>query len=201
MTALAAPARKRKVPAFLIYETMDGRDLYYKGYKSVLNKKTTLEGIMGASGLQSIIITFLMEVLFKIPNRKKYHITTGESGLHIDHRNNLANDIGVYDKQVLTPDLINTKYISVAPTLAIEIDIKADYSDPQDAYYVQQKTQKLLDFGVEKIVWVFSGTQKIMVATPNENWQIMDWSKDINLIDGISANIASYLKEEGIQVS
>ncbi len=28
--------RKRKVPAYLIYETLNGKPLYYKGYKEVI---------------------------------------------------------------------------------------------------------------------------------------------------------------------
>lgn len=193
-------SKAAQIPDYLIYEIMDGKPLYYKGYQQVLKKKKTPEEIIGASGLQSIIIVYFLDVLLQGLDRKKYRLVTGEAGVHIDHKNNMANDAAVYYRSVLTPDKITTKYIDVLPKLAIEIDIKADISSPEDADYVQRKTQKLLDFGTEKVIWIFTHTQKVMVAPKGQDWHIVvDWNKEIELIDGLFFNIGNYLSEEGIQ--
>jgi hypothetical protein len=41
-----------------------------------------------------------------------------------------------------------------------------------------------------------SDNKKIMVATKGENWLVIDWHKEIEIIDGISFNIGKYLKEQ-----
>ena len=64
--------------------------------------------------------------------------------------------------------------------------------------YTHTKTQRLLDFGAQKVIWITTKTQKVTVATPNENWQIIDWNKDIELLEGHAFNIGQYLEEEGI---
>ena len=62
----------------------------------------------------------------------------------------------VFEKNKLTPDKISTQYTDVPPKLAIGIDVKADLSDPKTHNYVQRKTQKVLEFGTEKLIWIFS---------------------------------------------
>jgi hypothetical protein len=37
-----------------------------------------------------------------------------------------------------------------------------------------------------------------MVATPGNPWQTMDWSNDVEILDGISFNIQHFLTERGI---
>jgi hypothetical protein len=48
-----------KVPSTLIYEMDEGKPIYYRGYKDVLNKTKTLEQIMGTSILQSLLIELI----------------------------------------------------------------------------------------------------------------------------------------------
>lgn len=195
-----SPRVTRKIPESLIYEVMDGEPLYYKGYMEVVSGKKTIEEIMGSSTLQSLLVEYVNRILFKGLDESLYRIFSSETGVHINHRTNMANDIAVYEKSVLTPDKINKKYADVPCKIAIEIDIKADLSKEKDYGYVQKKTQKLLDFGTEKVIWIFTETQKITVATANENWQTMDWHKDVELLDGLTANIGKYLDREGIKM-
>lgn len=195
------PKRRRKVPEALIYEIMDGEPVYYKNYKQVLAGKKTLEEIMGASTLQFYILNYLVRLFARCFDEEIYVIATGEAGVHIDHRNNLANDLALYEETVLTPEKINKHYADIPPVLAIEIDIKADLEKPADADYVQRKTIKLLNFGTEKVIWIFTETQKIMIATPNEDWRIIDWNKDIELTEQQSFNIGQYLQKKGITLN
>lgn len=191
--------RAKTIPSSLIYEVIDGKPLYYEGYKDVLANKKTSEEIMGASGLQSFIIQYLLEVLYLKIGRKKYHFLTNEIGTHLDKNNNLSGDIYIYDKQTLSPDKINTHYVKVAPKIAIEIDIRIDLSDEKDFGYVFTKTHKLLDFGVEKVLWIFTKHQKVMVATKDQDWLTKNWNQEIELLDGEYFNIGKFLADEGVE--
>jgi Uma2 family endonuclease len=195
----APPKRRRKVPEALLYEIMDGEPIYYKGYREVMSGKKTLEEIMGASTLQFYILNYLVRLFSITFDEDLFIIATGEAGVHIDHRNNLANDLALYEDAALTPDKINKHYADIPPLLAIEIDIKADLDNPRDYAYVQRKTKKLLDFGTEKVIWIFTETQKIMVATVDDDWRIIDWYKDIALTDLQTFNIGKYLDKKGIK--
>lgn len=196
---LVRPPKVKEIPEALVYEVIDGRKLYYKGYKDVLSKKKKIEDIMGASGLQSFIIQYILEILYLQVGRKKYHFLTNEVGSHISHKTNLSGDIHIFDKGSLSANKININYIDIPPKIAIEIDIRIDLSDDKDFEYTFTKTQKLLDFGVEKVIWIFSKMNKVVIATKDEDWIVRDWNKDIELIDGQILNIGEYLKNEGIE--
>jgi len=138
-------------------------------------------------------------VLYLKIGRKKYHFLTNEIGTHLDKNNNLSGDIYIYDKETLSPDKINTHYVEVAPKIAIEIDIRIDLSDEKDFGYVFTKTHKLLDFGVEKVFWIFTKHQKVMVATKDQDWLTKNWNQEIELLDGEYFNIGQFLADEGVE--
>ena len=191
--------RAKTIPESLIYEVIDGKPLYYEGYKDVLANKKTGEEIMGASGLQSYIIYYLLKVLYAKLDDRKYRFLTNEIGTHLDKNNNLSGDIYIYEKSKLSPDKINTHYIEVAPKIAIEIDIRIDLSDEKDFGYVFTKTHKLLDFGVEKVFWIFTKHQKVMVATKDQDWLTKNWNQEIELLDDEYFNIGKFLADEGVE--
>ncbi|MBD2756507.1 Uma2 family endonuclease [Spirosoma validum] len=197
-----ATARKQPVALeSLVYEVLDGRPLYYRGYEDVLAGKKLPEDIMGSSSLHWVIASYFMQLMILDLDGKKYWFASNEAGVHIDHWNNLSQDVAIYDKQVLTPDKINTQYVNVPAKVAIEIDVKADVSKVADFNYVNRKTKKLLDFGSDKVIWIFSSSQQVMVAERNADaWLTMDWHRDLELLDGQIFNIGRYLEEEGIQV-
>jgi hypothetical protein len=66
------------------------------------------------------------------------------------------------------------------------------------AQFLDFKTQKLFDAGVERLVWVITPSKKVVIATPNEDWLIVDWNKEIELYQGVKINIGQKLKERGI---
>jgi hypothetical protein len=78
----------------------------------------------------------------------------------------------------------------------VDVDIDTENFDSPESY-IFVKTQKLLNFGVEKVLWISTSSKKVIVATPNENWQIIDWNKDIEIHDEILINIGNYLREGG----
>ncbi|WP_332368380.1 hypothetical protein [Spirosoma telluris] len=79
----------------------------------------------------------------------------------------------------------------------IEVDIAADPTDVTNDSYIFQKTEKLLKFGVEKVIWITTQAKKVTVATANDDWQVKDWHKDVDILNGISFNIGRYLTQKG----
>ncbi len=205
--AQAAIAQKEEkqqitIPDYLIYEIIDGKPIYYRGYKEVLNKTKKLEDIIGCSSLQFVIINYLVRLLAKFVDDVQYMIATNGVGIHIDKNNNLATDISLFDWSVLTPDKISKKYADVPPFLTIEVDTDAEISREENGMtypdYVHIKTQKLLDFGVEKVIWIFTTSHRVMIAKKGTDWLTKDWNQEIEVMENISFNIGKYLKEKGI---
>jgi hypothetical protein len=188
----------KRIPAALIHEIIDGKPIYRKGYREVLAETKTIEEIMGASTLQNTIIEFILRFLFRKLDEKRYRILTNEQGIHLDLRSNVSGDIVIFDSEKLPVKSADKHYASVPPKVQIEVDIDADieaFGTPDN--YIYTKTEKLLNFGAEKVIWIMSDSKKVLVATPNENWQVIDWHKEIEIIEGISFCIGKYLKDEG----
>lgn len=147
-----------KVPSYLVKEILDDMPVFYKGYKAVLRKEKTIEDIMGASGLQIFIVRYLFRLLDRNLGDNLFYVFTGEGGLHLSKGTNLSGDVLVFDKQTLTPDLINTHYLNIPPL--IEIDVEIDNTTFSDFDYIQRKTDNLLKFGTQKVIWILTKTQK-----------------------------------------
>jgi len=187
----------KNIPSVLIHEIIDGKPLYRKGYREVLAKTRKIEDIMGSSSLQFFIIDYILRILYRNVNDEKYIIATNEAGLHVDRRNNLAGDILIFDKDILTIDKINKHYSNVPPKISIEIDLDIELEGLSEYSYISLKTRKLLEFGAEKVIWFLSESKNIMIATPQNNWEIQDWDKDVEIFEGIICNVGKYLREKG----
>ena len=189
-----------KIPKHLVYEVIDGKPIPYRGFREVLDGHKTLEDIMGSSGLQSFIITdVLLRFLFKhLPD--EYAIMSNELGLHLGKKNNLATDIGIYHLATFQAKKLSDQYLDTPLLVAIEVDTKADVSqfvNPMD--YFHRKTRKLLDFGVERIIWFTTDSKKVMVATSDQDWIISDWDKTITILPNIECSLADLLAKRGIK--
>jgi Uma2 family endonuclease len=189
-----------KVPPYLVKEILDEIPVYYKGYKAVVRKEKTLEDIMGASGLQIFIVRYLFRLLDRNLDENLFYVFTGEGGLHLDKGNNLSGDVLVFEKSRLTPDLIDTHYLNIPPLIDIEVDVEIDNSTFSDFEYIQKKTKKLLEFGTQKVVWILTKTKTIIVAEPNKDWLMIDWAKDVEVLNEIHFNIQNHLIKEGINI-
>lgn len=174
------------IPDYLVRETIDGIPFYYRGYEAVLKNQKTLEDIMGSSGLQSYLITRIFKFLLLNLNDKQYEVLTNELGLHLSNRNNLSSDIAVYEKKQLKGKL-NNKYLKIPPLIAFEIDTKIESKNTKDQEYVHLKTEKLLEFGVQKVIWVFTTSKKIMVAEPQKDWLTKNWDQTFEVLGAKSS--------------
>ena len=198
LTLATRPKRSPKIPDSLIWEVLDGQPLYRRGYMDVVRKLKTHGDIMGTSSYQSIITTYLTLLLGSKIDLSRYDIMIGEIGVHLKHKDNISNDIAIFDK--IEGQKFSKKYVDFAPKIAIEVDIDIDPSSMSDIDYLNKKTHKMLDFGVERVLWILTNSKKVLVATPQNDWLTIDWDKDIEILEGITFNIQSYLTERGIEI-
>jgi len=76
----------------------------------------------------------------------------------------------------------------------IEIDTKAELEEVKDSFgYFHKKTDELLNFGVEKVIWIFTDSEKVMISEKNKDWQILNWSKEIEIIEDLKINLESLI--------
>jgi len=154
---------------------------------------------MSCSDLQGVIVYILGLYIGNNVNRKKYLISSNESGLHLALNDNLGNDLVIFEKEKVGK--LKGKYFDIPPKIVIEVDIKADVSDFEgnlDGYLIQ-KSQKLIEFGVEKVLWVITSAQKVYVIDRNDpTWYVVNWSENINVLDNCVLNIKQLLEDEEI---
>jgi hypothetical protein len=156
MVATISPYRKKRlpikakdIPHYLIYEIMDGKPIYYEGFREVLSNKKTFEEIMGSSRLQARIVAVIVKDL-NIRLSDDFEALSNEFGIHLNHKNNLCGDIGIFESSQFLESMDEDKYFDIPPKIVIEVDTKAAFEFIDDGEYYHNKTQKLLDFGVEK---------------------------------------------------
>lgn len=193
-----------QIPETLLYEEFGGRKYYRRGYRQVLLGLKNESEIMGSSVFQSLIVTALIFYLKTILPKNQYWVQSSEAGLHLDRSKNLANDIAIVEKSQLK-DPRSLKYNDVPPKFVVEVDIKIDpkdYSDEpavgSDVDYIFQKSEQLLDFGVEGVAWILTPSRKTLLFRSNHPLQVFDWTMEVPLFDDYAFCLQSILEEEGI---
>ncbi|GJM36149.1 MAG: hypothetical protein DHS20C18_51500 [Saprospiraceae bacterium] len=188
----------QKIPDSLVYEMVNGKPIYYRGYKEYLNGTKQLEQLIGSSKFQSFLAAELI-FLFKSFLGKDYYLFSNELGLQFSKNSWRAADIAIIKKSKVKR--LDSKYLSVPPEYVIEIDTKADLGEISNPLgYYQEKTQELLKFGVNKIIWIFTDTEKIMIAQKgSKKWEILDWDQEIEFLEGLKVNIHQLLVDNGLR--
>jgi len=196
--------QNQTIPDYLVYEVMDGKPIYYKGWQEVLANNKIIDDIMGASDIQAIIIDCIVEYFYfqKFQGNKRLSVLYSELGLHVNTNNNFAADIAVYESLVLATHKYTGNYMSIPPKITIEVDTKADLNNFDSTMnYFEQKTKKLLEFGVEKVIWILTKHHKVIEMTaPYSKWIIYNWDNEIEIADDYHFSIANLLKERGIEL-
>ncbi len=172
----------------------EGTPIYYRGYKDVLNKIKTLEEIIGSSALQSLLIMLIVKKLFQTLSDD--HLILSELGLQFATKSWRNLDIAIYDKRNITDKNIffANKYIEIPPQVVVEIDTKADLTNLTDpASYFQRKTDQLLAAGVERVIWIFTSTEKHLVALKYAKWEMNNWSAGIAVMENVRINLKELL--------
>lgn len=188
---------KIKIPNHLIFEELEGKPIYYRGFKEVVFGKKNFEEVMGVADLQAIIISCIYEFLVKNID-SSHKVLTNEVGLHVGHGTNLSEDIAIFHKEDLRKNPLKNKYFDYPPKVCIEVDTNADLSSfESENHYYYNKTQKLLDWGVEEVIWVYSAFKKVMVTKNNADWITHNWDKEIEVLN-TKFSILELLNQEKI---
>jgi hypothetical protein len=179
-----------KVPTYLIYEVVKGKPVYYKGYKEVLNKTKTYEEIIMDSTLQAWLKSRLTILFGHYLLANGYDITTGEQGLFMPDGDKRGADIAIFKAEKL---VLEGHYARNAPEIIVEIDVKAYTENTTEFDYVVEKVADYHTFGVKNVIWIFTKNKKIMVAKANEPWLTLDWTADVDIIEGLTLNLANLM--------
>jgi hypothetical protein len=189
----------KKIPSELIYEVMDGKPLYFKGYKDVLNGNKTVEEIMATGKLQSLMLNAIQTHLLRTQSDKAVTIMTGEIGIHISKNQNFSCDLVVFEDATLATLDINQQYFEVPPKIIVEVDLQIDSTTINLNQYILKKTSKLLQFGVEKMIWIFFDPPLVSVALAQGAWTIHNWNTPIEIFDGYPVVLSDLFKEKNIK--
>jgi len=186
----------RQIPESLVYERVNQIPIYYRGYQEVIKGKKQVEEIMGSSFVQSFLISRLVRFLIAhLPDI--YEVLTNELGIQFSKGHWCAADIAIYAKTQLRKIPLHNQYLDIPPQIVIEVDTKADldaFLTTMDYYYT--KTDALLAFGVEKVIWIFTDAKKVMIAEPQKDWITRGWDQDLHIIDDVTLKLSELLITE-----
>lgn len=204
MTALAPPVerktRTRQVPDYLISDIINGKKYYYRGYRQVLSGQRKLDEIMACSTLQAFIVNYLVGLMIRHLDEKKYLALFNELGVQFKKYEWVSCDIAVFKTSILTPDMIDTHLAGAVPEMVVEVDVQIDLGNTKSIDYVNNKTSAMLRHGVKKVIWIFSTAQRILIAEQGAtDWRWRSWHDDATLIEDIPFNIGKHLEKKGVK--
>ena len=194
-TNLSSQPARRKVPRALVYEMDNGKPIFYRNYRKVLKGEISIEEVMASSSLQSYLIELILDYLRTKLSKKEYILLTNELGLWFNKGSYRAADISIFPRKGTKEKIMRDKYIDIPPKIVIEVDTKADLTKTGLVYYYK-KTESLLQFGVEKVIWIFTSEEKIMTATNDKEWNFFDWNEDIEIMKGLSMNLQQLIETD-----
>ncbi len=182
---------RKKLLEVLTYEVVDGKPIYYRGYKEVLKGKKQPEEVMGASFLHGRLV-MLLGAFLREKLKGKYVISGGELGYFVG-KGWRSLDVAVFRYEDVKDKLRSRKYIDIPPVLVVEVDTHGDVEN--EMAYISGKIEALLKSGVKKVVWIFTDSEKVLIAERGKDWVIVGWDKDINLIEGVNLNVENLLNQ------
>jgi Putative restriction endonuclease len=182
-----------KVPNYLIYEVVKGKPVYYKGYKDVLNKTKTYEEIIMDSTLQAWLKSRLTILFGHYLLANGYDITTGEQGLFMSNGDKRGADIAIFKADEL---VLEAHYARNPPEVIIEIDVRAHTENTTEFDYVVEKLNDYHAFGVKNVIWIFTKNKKVMVAKATQPWLTLDWTADVDVVEGLTLNLANLVAKK-----
>jgi Uma2 family endonuclease len=178
------------IPEALIYEMVNGKPIYYKGWGEVLRGDKTIEQVMASSILQAYLV---YEIGVAVRPMKKTHIIgTNEAGLKFKKGDWRAADIALWTKESLKGKPLDNHYTEVVPDIVIEVDTKADMTTEPN--YILDKTKHLLSQGVRRVIWVFTSSEKIIEAE-GKTWTVKDWTETVEVTPTCHFNVVELLAD------
>ncbi|MBC8153440.1 MAG: Uma2 family endonuclease [Bacteroidetes bacterium] len=189
---------RERLLARLVYETdAAGKPIYYADYQQVLTKNAEPESIMGSSALQSYLVNIMQAFLYDHPLRKHFFYLASELGVQIGRKKWRSCDIAIYERERLKDYTFTNKYMSLPPDFVIEIDTKADltkYTYQHD--YFLEKTRQLHEFGVKKVVWIFTENHPVIWESDSADTITIhqSWDVAITITEGMIFNLTRLIE-------
>ena len=109
--------RRERLLKLLTYEVVDGRPIYYRGYKDVLAGKKTPEEVMGSSYLQGKLIAALVGELYSRLGGK-YAVVTNELTLVLKKGTYRSVDIALFPYE-LEERIEKDRWVKVPPVVVV----------------------------------------------------------------------------------
>ena len=172
----------------LTYEVVNGKPVYYRGYRDVLEGKKQPEEVMGSTTLQWYLIGRIAKLLFPLED-KGYLVAINEAGVVMGRGTRRALDIAVFRREDVK---ISDKYADVPPVVVVEVDVKASVED--SVGYIFEKSQDLLNFGVRRVVWILTKPRKVLVLERGTEGKVLDWEDEVEIWEGVRLRLSDLLK-------
>ncbi len=172
-----------------VYEVAKGKPIFYKGYKELKGQTAMLELPRLDSTLQAWLKFKLTILLGTQLLPKGFDLICGEVGIEFSANDLRFADIAVFKDGELE---INEHFVQKPPLITIEIDFRIKPS----MEYIFDKIAAYHNFGVQKVIWIFTKNKKVMVAPAGQPWLTLDWSVDVEVVDGLVVNLADIVAKK-----
>ena len=177
---------EQEIPEHLIYEIVDGKPIYYRGYKDVLNGNKHPEEVMADSTFQGWLKLHLGALLISLLHGKEFVVAGGELGLNLSKTDKRGADLAIFAKENWK---LHEHYSDLPPEIIIEIDTKADLENEKFLKYQSRKINDYHNFGVKKVIWIFTSARKVTISNHGESWITHDWDKDVKVMEEVVFNL------------
>ncbi len=188
-TAVKKKEKPEKLLEVLTYEVVDGKPIYYRGYKDILEGKKQPEEVMGSSTLQALLVSRLFKHLLKLEDMD-YIITTNEHGIKT-RKGYRAVDLGIFRRKYLK---VSSIYSDVPPVVAIEVDTKAELENMTFMEYVEEKVKDLFDVGTQKVIWILTKPRIVMVFEKGKEGRILTWDDEVEVLEGVKFKLSDLIQ-------
>jgi Uma2 family endonuclease len=171
---------------FPVYERVKGKPIYFKDYKEF--------GFKDVPRLDSTAQAFLKNKLVNVMGNELlsfgYEILLGSPVLQITPDNKRIVDLAAFESGALT---LNDQFATLPPLFTVEIDFHTHVPTME---YIFEKIADYHNFGVQKVFWVFTKNKKVMVAPSGQPWLTLDWSADVEVVEGLVINLADIVAKK-----
>lgn len=192
--------RAAKIPAGFVYEVLDGQPIYYQGYREAMAQNLAPEHVMGSGRKQAYLIDLLLGFLKSVLDRNDFSTAVSEPGVKLGKKDYVSIDIVIYhtaDKPLMFTDT----YFDFPPHAVIEVDTKAEWKELEwGSDYYMHKTDRLLEFGVERVIWIFTGSRKIVAAEKGKPWLTIDWEVPVEVVPGCTLELRRLIEADGVEL-
>ncbi len=117
-------------------------------------------------------------------------------------KTNFSADVAIFREGRFQVGFHSTTYTDIPPDVVVEVDIKVDeskyFQSAEDYNY--KKTERLLQWGVERVIWVLPSSRRILVADNLQKWELISWELPVTIIDGHEMNLWDLMLKNGFQV-